>query len=97
MAMSMGRLMEVNGISTFDMVDFKKEDQIKEVTDPSDDFAKWDLRDRVQRTQEAEQFMDHVKTVHQNTQFIIQTKQDSHLPFLELTHLKPSRCNTMKR
>lgn len=40
MAMSMGRLMEVNGISTFNMVDFKKEDQIKEVTDPSDDFAK---------------------------------------------------------
>jgi hypothetical protein len=34
MAMSMGRL-----ITPFDMVDFKKEDQIKEVTDPSDDFA----------------------------------------------------------
>jgi len=39
MAMSMGRLMEVNGITLFDMVDFKKEDHIKEVTDPSDDFA----------------------------------------------------------
>jgi len=80
MAMSMGRLMEVNGITPFDMVDFKKEDQIKEVTDPSDDFATWDLRDRVQSTQEAGTVLDHVKTVHQNTQFIIQTEQDNHLP-----------------
>jgi len=39
MALSMGRLMEVNGITPFDMVNFKKENQIKEVTDPSDNFA----------------------------------------------------------
>jgi len=39
MALSMGRLMGVNGITPFDMVNFKKENQIKEVTDPSDNFA----------------------------------------------------------
>lgn len=44
-----------------------------------------------------EKFLDHVKTVDQNTQFIIQTEPDSYLPFLELTHYKPSRWNTLKR
>jgi hypothetical protein len=38
MALSMGRLVEVNGITPFDMFNIK-EDQIKEVTDPFDNFA----------------------------------------------------------
>jgi hypothetical protein len=85
-------------IANFLMDHFEEPTLKGQATSPSAGSAAWTTRP--QGSSNLLEFLDHLKSIHENIQFTMETKRDGHLPFLDVaTYRKPdgSPCHKVYR